>query len=91
MLMTWSTGTQGDVRGRPCSAELETCEHHVNTTVVMGGGERILVAGRHCAKNKTRVRQEWTKMGQEQFETFSLEGQILIVYNFKTRLMFIQH
>lgn len=30
-------------------------------------------------------------MGQKQFETFRLEGQMLIVYNFKTRLMFIQH
>lgn len=28
-------------------------------------------------------------MGQEQFETFGLEGQI--VYNFKTKLMFTQH
>lgn len=79
----------GCCKGQACSAELETREHHSGSG--RRGGESILLARRHCAKNKTRVRQKWTKMGKEQFEIFSLEGQILIVYNFKTRLMFIQH
>lgn len=37
--MTCSTAIQCAVRGRPCSAELPTCEHHVNTTVVVGEDE----------------------------------------------------
>lgn len=39
VLTTWSTGP-GCCDGQPCAAELETREHHMNTTVLVGGEEK---------------------------------------------------